>query len=169
MKKILSGTSLFLIFSLLFFLLLRLPISQIRVLFYRGIILLALTAVLSWPIFCFLNRKFFHLFRETITAFLILSFSLHLSFFVIFPVTFERSVTIYLLEKIACHQCLAKETLNQFLINEYVLENRAVDKRIGEQEIIGFLQETDNCVKMLPRGKLFLKIVKITKKLYAFP
>jgi hypothetical protein len=175
MKKILPVyTYFFLIFSLLFFLLLRLPIFQIGVLFYRGIILLILTAVVSFSVFSFLNRKFFRLSWETIIACLILSFSLHLSFFVIFPVTFERSVTMYLLEKIASgeelktkNQCLSKQTLNQFLMEEYILKNKAIDKRIKEQEIAGFLKATNNCVRMPPKGRFFLRVVKIIKKVYA--
>jgi len=104
-------------------------------------------------------------------AALIIAFSVHLSLFVIFPVTFERSVTMYLLNVLKSNQqnvCqgLTKNQMRDKLITEYVIGKDAVNKRINEQIIIDIINKKDNCYQLTTRGTNFLKLSETLKKIY---
>ena len=165
----------FLLFTSIDILSFRSPLfSKQNVLFYRGISLLAATTMVS-SIICFLlNKHFFKLSLETLIAALIISVSLNLSFFIVFPVTFDRSVTTYLLsilrDKPATENCqgLTDKALEQYFISEYVLDKQAVQRRIKEQSIINMVERKNNCIQLTTRGQNFLKFLEIIKKIFGF-
>lgn len=99
-------------------------------------------------------------------------FAVHLSIFVVFPVTFERSVTTYLLSVLrnnynnpSCHG-LTKPKLTEELINDYIIKKDAVAKRVEEQKIINFINTQGSCIQLTQRGLNFLDLSKIFKKIY---
>ena len=170
-KVILSYFLIFVLFSLVFFLLFRTPLfASQTVLFYRGNILLALTFVMLFLI-SGLQRRILKVRFETILAAIIMSASIHLSLFVVFPVTFDRSVTIYLLNRLNSSQSptcqgLSPQQMQQLFVKEYVKRDQAMTRRIKEQSIINILKEQDNCVSLTPRGRSFLNLSELIKKLY---
>ena len=97
--------------------------------------------------------------------------SINLSLFVVLPVTFERSVTMYLLnllnenEKNSCRG-LTKNELRKHLVNEYVTGKDAIGKRIVEQTAINMIEEENRCYKLTKRGKNFLQTSELIKKIY---
>jgi len=170
-KVILSYFLIFVLFSLVFFLLFRTPLfASQTVLFYRGNILLALTFVMLFLI-SGLQRRILKVRFETILAAIIMSASIHLSLFVVFPVTFDRSVTMYLLNRLNSSQSptcqgLSPQQMQQLFVKEYVKRDQAMTRRIKEQSIINILKEQDNCVSLTPRGRSFLNLSELIKKLY---
>lgn len=120
-----------------------------------------------------LNRYFFKLQQQTLLAAILVSFSFHLSFFIVFPVTFDRSITMYLLstlkEKSASHTCggLSKKSLEQYFVDEYILKSKAIDRRIQEQSIINFIKEEESCVRLTTKGNNFLNLSELIKKMYS--
>lgn len=170
-KVFISYLAIFVLFSLVFLLLLRTPLfANQTVLFYRGNILLALTFVMLFLISglqrCILKVRF-----ETILAALIMSASIHLSLFVVFPVTFDRSVTMYLLNRLKVSQSptcqgLSAKQMEQLFIKEYVKRDQAMARRIYEQSVINMLKEQNDCITLTVRGTSFLSFSEFIKKLY---
>lgn len=172
-KKVVIYFTIFFLFSLSYLLLFRTGIFYgNKVLFYRGILLLVLNMSIFILIFLFINKLFHGRFNlETFSAALVMSFSINLSLFIVFPVTFDRSITMYLLQTLenknvqSC-QGLSKEDLQSNLINEYVIKNGAVQRRIMEQSVIGTLKNNDVCIQLTERGKDFLNFSKTVKQIY---
>jgi len=161
------------IFSLSYLLLFHTEIfSGNKVLFYRGIILLILNTLVFIPTLLFFN-KLFHgwIDLETFIATIVMSFSINLSLFIVFPVTFDRSVTMSLLQTLndnnvqSC-QGLSKEKLQAHFIDEYVVRNKAVQRRIVEQSMIGMLKDNNNCIELTKTGERFLNFSKSVKQIY---
>jgi len=164
----------FLIFTAVFILSFHSPLFvRQNVLFYRGISLLVVTTIVTSAICILLNKHFFKLHQETLVAALLISISLNLSFFIVFPVTFDRSVTTYLLsaikEKSNAQTCggLSEKELEKAFIDEYVLGQKAINLRIKEQSTINMVKEQDNCIQLTPRGQNFLRLSEIIKKIYS--
>ncbi len=159
------------LFTLLFLLLLRTPLFVTQtVLFYRGNMLLLVTLGLLFLISGKL-RQYLKVQSETILAALIMSVSIHLALFVVFPVTFDRSVTMYLLNRVSISQSpacdgLSPQKMEQLLIKEYVKRDQAIARRIKEQKIINIFNKQNNCVSLTVRGKDFLQLSQLIKKLY---
>ncbi len=136
-----------------------------KVLFYRGVSLLLLTIIL-FTIFSFIYYfKFSKKNIESIIAAVIVSAAIHLSIFVVFPVTFERSVTMYLLNTLSQSQ-MTKSQLENKLINEYFIKNKAIDKRLNEQKIIDIISNHQKQLQLTQQGRNFLKFSKIIEKIY---
>ena len=110
---------------------------------------------------------------ESLISAVLISAAVHLSFFVVFPVTFERSVTMYLLQTIDGNEnsesCtgISKLELENRLIGEYVIKNKAIDKRVAEQKVLDFIKEENQCIKTTSRNKGFLKFSEIIKRMYS--
>ncbi|MDH7476719.1 MAG: hypothetical protein QHH09_04675 [Microgenomates group bacterium] len=163
-KFLIFYLSTFFLFTGFYLILFRSPIFiKQKVLFYRGLLLLLLNLFL-WLLISilFYKKKLVKFSLESIIASLIVSFSLNLSFFVVFPVTFERSVTMYLLKKLYGNenQCISKKQLEDSLIEEYIIKNNALDKRLVEQSIINFIDKKNQCLSLTQKAKNFIQFSK---------
>jgi len=162
----------FLLFTVVFLLLFRSPLFKGQtVLFYRGSFLLAVTFLL-FAITPGVIRGVVKVKYDTFFAALVMSASIHLAIFVVFPVTFDRSITMYLLNRLATSQfstCqgLSPQQMEQLFIREYVKRDQAIARRLKEQSIIKMLEKKDSCVSLTPRGHNFLKLSEFIKQLYA--
>ena len=142
-----------------------------KVLFYRGNMLLASTFLLLLIISLIFSKKI-KISYESLFAALVMSASIHLALFVVFPVTFDRSVTMYLLNRLnsshspSC-QGLAPKQMENLLIDEYVKKDQAISRRIKEQSIINTIQSNNQCVSLTDRGQKFLTFSELIKQLYA--
>lgn len=159
----------FVIFSFFVLFLFRLSIFNFQsTLFFKGIIILMMSFVLTSLSFIALRKKFSIVLHVFISA-LIMSFSLHFVFFVIFPVTFDRSVTMYILNSLYQQSSMSKTDLEESLINEYIVVNKALDKRLFEQKQTGFVTERENRVELTDQGRLFMYVSFFIKRLYRLP
>jgi len=167
MKKILPFYFIFFfLFSSIFISFFHTPLfAGQKVLFYRGLWLLGITTL----IFICLSKwieKIGKIKCETYMAALVLSISLNLVFFVVFPVTFDRSVTMFLLNKINTSPPATVSGLEESLIKEYIQKDKAVQRRMDEQSQIGFVSSQNGQVTLLPKAKQFLQLSLIIKNLY---
>jgi len=145
--------------------------SYQKVLFYRGAILLILTTIIFFIFSFFLSIKNKKVRFVILISTIIFSASINLSLFVVLPVTFERSLTMFLLTTLESNrtnscQGLTKKELEDRLINDYIIENKAIDKRINEQSIIDFVEEKKQCIDLTSKGLNFLRLSKLIEKLY---
>jgi len=156
--------SVFFLFSLTYILLFHSPLfKNIDILFYRGIILLAVTGFLFLIAFIFLRNK---VGRETFLAALVMSLSLNLVFFVVFPVTFDRSVTMFFLNSLNEVPSLTHQQAENLLIKKYIKGKDAVKKRVKEQAVTGFISEKNGQIEITNKGKGFLRFSQIIDWLY---
>lgn len=165
--------SLFLLFSAVYVLLFHSPLfSGQKVLFYRGLFLL-IVALLLVSFLLFTVRSKLHIRLESIIAGLMLCVSIHLMLFVVFPVTFDRSVTMFLLENINDNKnplssCsgMGDVNLKKRFIESYVHKKDAIGRRISEQTVIGFVNGSADCRTLSPGAKAFLQFSDTVSRIY---
>ena len=97
--------------------------------------------------------------------------SIHITLFVLLPVTFDRSVTIFLLESLQNQKgniCggLTKSDMEQKVIDGYVIQNDAVEKRIDEQMTIDMIQKKNECYGVTNTAMVFLQFSSFVKQIY---
>ncbi len=96
-----------------------------------------------------------------------LAIAFNISFLVIFPVTIDRSVSVYLLSKIEENVDGIKEKdLEKFLIEEYVVKFSAVERRVKEQKINRIIESRKNKLHLTKIGRNFLSFCKLTSKVF---
>ncbi|PIY69316.1 hypothetical protein COY90_01275 [Candidatus Roizmanbacteria bacterium CG_4_10_14_0_8_um_filter_39_9] len=142
-----------------------------HILFYRGLGLLVISMAATLLIGVSIYRYIARFSIESFIAALIMSVSIHLALFVVFPVTFDRSVTMYMLNKLKTQNSKVCEgttvdSLEESFINEYVRRDDAVNRRIDEQSLINIVNNDAGCISLTQRGKGFLKWSETIKKLY---
>lgn len=145
--------------------------SSQHVLFYRGILYLVLTCLSVFVGILLLSIRLKHRYFESMIAALVFAASMHLIFFVMFPVTFERSISMYLLttlEKNRNAACggLTKEQMKEGLITAFILEKDALQKRINEQSIINMITGGNNCYKVTDQARQFLQFSHTIQAIY---
>ena len=152
---------LFLSLTLTFILLLQFEgIRFTNIYFFDGIYLLITSSIINF--FIFRKRT------KNLLITLIAVLSINFGFFVLFPVSYERSVSVSLLNN------LSEENINSFITREQ-LQNEIknitnndmfLDKRINEQLYTGYIEEVDGKYILTNRIKNFVMLQNLISILF---
>jgi len=162
----------FIVFTIIYFWLFYSSVFSFQhVLFYRGLLYLLLTCLGIFAGILIVSIRLKYRYFESLIAALVFAASIHLNVFVVFPVTFERSISMYLLttlEKNRTTICggLTKEQMKEGLINTFIVEKDALQKRVTEQSIINMIEEKNNCYMVTNQAVRFLHFSTFIKALY---
>ncbi len=152
------------VFALAFF---RSGLLSNMIFFYRGIVLLILSLLVTIGLIYFANRKKKNWHTESIVAAGIIAYSLHMIFFVAVPVTIDRSVSIFLLKNIESHeQGVSRQVLEDNFVSGYVYANHAIDRRIYEQTVSKNIETSNDSIRLSSRGRGLLRVLDFVKSLY---
>jgi len=131
--------------------------------FYEGIFCLLISSFLSFLVY----KKSENL--KYILLILLTSFSINLSFFVLFPVALERSISVNMLREINLKYGESEFNFNQVLEinNSFTNSSEFTNKRIDEQIVSGniVMNEMGN-YSMSKLGKLTLKLFDLVSLIY---
>ena len=169
MKIFLHHILFFITFTALFIISLRLEVLNEMVLFYRGIILITLISILIGVILWFLKSRWLRDilgFKDIVMAIILFS-CVNMVFFTIFPVSIERSISVFIIDYFSeSNRVVTKDELDQDFLEKYVEERSAIQKRLDEQIITGNIKRsgsgyiiTDQGVRMKATFDFVAKIV----------
>jgi len=131
--------------------------------FYEGVFCLLISSFL-----CFLIYKKSENLKYVLLL-LLTSFSINLSFFVLFPVALERSISVNMLREINLEYGESEFNFNQVLEinNSFTSSTEFTQKRIDEQMVSGniVINESGN-YSMSKLGKLTLKLFELVSSIY---
>lgn len=165
-KRLIIYCSVLTVFSFILLILFQTDLlKNEKVLFFRGLELIFLAIIISMVFFVFV-KKIFLISDDILFGALSIAVAVHIIFLIVFPVTFERSLTMFLLSVSAKQEYLTKEEFESLLINDYVKKDGAVNKRLGEQKRIGFFKEESGGFKLTQQGKNFLVFSSFIEKIY---
>lgn len=161
LKKILTIVEIALPGIVLFFLMFPLGLFEeaIPVIFYRGILLAVIAFIIH-----FLGLLMFtsSLKEETIIASVFVALSFNVCFLVIFPVTIDRSISVYMLKTIAESEVsMTAEDIEHRFISEYVESYEAIPRRIQEQSLSKNIHKDGSYYRITQNGETFLKISRL--------
>ncbi|MCJ2057537.1 hypothetical protein MKL09_13315 [Methylobacterium sp. J-048] len=136
--------------------------SGVTILFYRGLILLVvafLITVVATAALAGLGRAWGLRRRDALGA-CVLSLALNLSVFVIFPVTIDRSISVFLLGQMAAdpEARFSAERARARFESVYVGEFRQVERRLAEQTASGNLAADGDGYVITPQGRAFIRL-----------
>jgi amino acid transporter len=132
--------------------------SGIKVLFYRGIVIAILIGVIVFIFSAILAiRGALHTSMALAAA--AVSTSINLTVLIIFPVTIDRSVTVFLLGHMAHHpqQSFSAHDLESHFIKVYLGTFQQMQRRMDEQELSGNIQGVGAMrYRISPQGEQFI-------------
>lgn len=161
----------FVLATLLFISLFHLPFFVfINVLFYRGLLLLITSCTLLCIVLIFLKKKIFlkKITGKDIIVILVVTFSFNIVFFTLVPVTAERSMSIFILERMEkySNQNVTTQEMTKVFKTEFVEDRNAVQKRFDEQVISGTIQENQNEYRITKEGHLLVSFFRFISSLF---
>lgn len=151
----------FFIVTTLFIVLLQIEFLRITdIYFFDGIYLLVVSLIISYP--------FIKIEKKIKNICLIAVFSMNFGFFVLFPVSYERSVTVQLLtnlSEIDRSQVISEDYIKTEIIK--ITETQEfTEKRIIEQLYTGYILETDDGYKVSKSINNFIKLKNTISKIF---
>jgi hypothetical protein len=143
----------------------------ISIMFYRGIAdLVALAPVMFVVLLLLLRLPWLaRLFtaRDAAAATLV-ALSLNLAFFVVVPVTVDRSISVFMLSRLADAQSpLSADELRQAFAERYVGEWDQVGRRIQEQIASGNVEQAaDKHYRLTAQGESFMRTAQFISRVF---
>ncbi len=93
----------------------------------------------------------------------VLSLAFNLCFLVIFPVTIDRSVSVFVLGQMAAHadRAYSADQMTKVFSDVYVGEDHQIDRRLREQLLSGNVERIGAGYRISARGKAFIQTSKL--------
>jgi hypothetical protein len=143
----------------------------VSILFYRGIVALVALAPVMFIVLLLVLRlpwaaRIFTA-RDAAAATLV-AVSLNLTFFVVGPVTVDRSVSVFMLSRLADAQSpLRAEELRQVFADRYVGEWDQVGRRIQEQIASGNIEQaSEDHYRLTAQGESFMRTAQFISRIF---
>ncbi len=142
---------------LIYIWLIRSPLlSGVGILFYRGALLAGIAVLLLLTGAVILRRRL-RLDASTIVGAGALSLAFNICFLIVFPVTFDRSITMFLLARIERQDgALDARALEEVFAHEYLGDMRQIDRRIAEQSLSGNIRVIGGHIVLTTQGRRLL-------------
>ena len=151
----------FFIVTTLFIVLLQIDFLRITdIYFFDGIYLLVVSLIISYP--------FIKIEKKIKNICLIAVFSMNFGFFVLFPLSYERSVTVQLLtnlSEIDRSQVISEDYIKTEII-KITETQKFTEKRIIEQLYTGYILETDDGYKVSKSINNFIRLKNTISKIF---
>ncbi len=142
-------------------------LAAVSILFYRGVALVAAGLVITFVVMGMtavgMGRGLGT--RDAFAA-SVLSASINLSFLVVFPVTIDRSQTLFILGQMAAQptQSFAPDQVRNTFVEVYIDDYRQIDRRLQEQTLSGNMQRTGHGYRITPQG---LAVIRTSRAIAA--
>lgn len=138
----------------------------IKIVFYRGVFLSFLsTCILAVAGLLLYKRMRIDL--PTLVGAIATSLSFNLCFLVLFPVTVDRSISVFLLARIESNpNGLSEKELTQIFMKEYIINMTQIHRRIEEQNLSGNINIVNDRIYISNQGSNFLKTSRVISNLF---
>lgn len=159
--------------SIIFVILFHTPLFRnINVLFYRGVILLLISSFIAVG-FMLIAKKIFRQMQfdaKDCVVIFCLFFGITLSWFVLIPVTVERSISVYMLSYMDQNDTtsLTADEFSDIFYNNYIINYGAFDKRFAEQITSGTIEESGdgNGYIITENGRFIVKLFRLCAEIF---
>lgn len=155
-----------LVSTVLFVLLFHTPLFRnVDVFCYRGVILLIIAALfsgcLAWGGVCVFKKLEMDV-KDVIAVFCIFS-GITLGWFILIPVTVERSISVYMLSYMDENDSseITSEEFGNIFYDSYIEDFGAFEKRFAEQEISGNIEAKNNGYVITDSGRFIVNLFRI--------
>ncbi|HLH10473.1 MAG TPA: hypothetical protein VKV77_01200 [Methylovirgula sp.] len=143
-------------------------LHQIPILFYRGLVLIAIGEALCFVVLWLgsLRWPFWRL-RDVVSA-CAFSAGLALSLLIILPVTIDRSISVFLLTQMAAQpdRDFTSAELRKLFVEVYVARYEQVERRLDEQELSGNIAHDAAGFRITPQGLTFVRFARLLSAVF---
>ncbi len=148
-------------------------LDRLDILFYRGLALIGLCALVTFAILAWGAHRLRDIglrdlgARDAFAA-TVLSLSLNLSFLVVVPVTVDRSISIFMLGQMAARadEAFTPEAMSALFVARYVTQGRQIERRLHEQTVSGNVAPAGAGYRITPHGLAVVATARVMAWLF---
>ena len=168
-KKVICLVAILIVFSIIFYILLRLPLD-IKIYTYKGIILLGITtSLLIITTIILMKKNILSIDLKDVIITILIFLLFHIVVFGMIAITIERSFSVFMLSEIAKKedQTISLEETEKLFVEKYVENYKAFEKRFEEQINTGTLKQvSENNYKMTEKGNFIVFLFNMFDWIY---
>lgn len=157
---------------LILIVLIRMPLFRsINILMYRGVVMIIIAGIIASLLMALFMKwkKASWLSAKDVIFVFIISCCINMVFFTLFPVTVERSVSVFMLSLMDENSEIAysEEQITAIFVDKYVDEYGAFEKRFEEQSITGTIEKNaDGTYSITDKGRFFVKVFRLISDIF---
>jgi hypothetical protein len=137
-------------------------LQQISILFYRGLVLIAIAEVFCFVVLVLACRKWpVWKLRDAVSA-CVFAAGVALCLLIVLPVTIDRSITVFMLSRMAAQpeRTFTPSQVQALFVDVYVERYRQIERRLDEQAISGNVTPTGTGFRITPQGLAFVRFAR---------
>lgn len=157
---------------LILIVLIRMPLFRsINILMYRGVVMIIIAGIIASLLMALFMKwkKASWLSAKDVIFVFIISCCINMVFFTLFPVTVERSVSVFMLSLMDENSEIAysEEQITAMFVDKYVDEYGAFEKRFEEQSVTGTIEKnSDGTYSITDKGRFFVKVFRLISDIF---
>jgi hypothetical protein len=143
-------------------------LHQISILFYRGLVLIAIGAVFCFVVLVLASRKWpVWKTRDAVSA-CAFACGVAVCFLIVLPVTIDRSVSVFILTRMAAlpDRAFTAEEMRGVFTDVYLGRYRQIERRLEEQEISGNVARDAAGFRITPQGLAFVRLARFLSLIF---
>jgi hypothetical protein len=143
-------------------------LPQWTILFYRGLLLCGISTALTFCLLLLACRKWpCWQVRDAVSA-ATFAAAVNLCFFVLFPVTIDRSISVFILDQMAArpgHSFTVSE-MRQIVVDRFVDDYEQIGRRLEEQHASGNVVRADTGYRISANGLEFMHFARLLSGIF---
>jgi hypothetical protein len=137
-------------------------LDRISILFYRGLVLIAIGEALCFVVLLLARLKWTTWKVRDAVAACAFAAGIAVCLLIVLPVTIDRSISVFLLTQMAAQpdRRFTPSELRTLFVDIYVERYGQVERRLAEQEVSRNVSQTANGFQITPQGLTFVRFAR---------
>jgi hypothetical protein len=143
-------------------------LHQISILFYRGLVLIAIGALFCFVVLVLASRKWtIWKPRDAVSA-SAFACGVAVCLLIVLPVTIDRSVSVFILTRMAAlpDRAFTPAEMRAIFTDVYLGRYRQIERRLEEQEISGNVARDAAGYRITPQGLTFVRLARFLSRVF---
>jgi hypothetical protein len=143
-------------------------LDQISILFYRGLALIAIGALICFVVLLLASRKWpVWKSRDAVSA-CAFACGIAVCFLIVLPVTIDRSVSVFILTRMAAlpDRAFTPAEMRGIFTDVYLGRYQQIERRLEEQEISGNVERDAAGFRITPQGLAFVRLARFLSRVF---
>lgn len=137
-------------------------LDQISILFYRGLVLIAVGVIFCFVVLLIARAKWpsWHV-RDAVSA-CAFAGGIAICLLIVLPVTIDRSISVFMLTQMAAQpdHAFTPSELRSLFVDVYVKRYGQIERRLEEQEVSRNVAQTEDGFRITPQGLAFVRFAR---------
>lgn len=143
-------------------------LHEISILFYRGLVLIAIATLFCFVVLMLASRKWPTWKPRDAVSACAFACGVAVCFLIVLPVTIDRSVSVFILTRMAAlpERAFTPAEMRAVFTDVYLGRYQQIERRLEEQEISGNVARDGAGFRITPQGLAFVRLARVLSTVF---